>query len=77
VIPKLLNADWNYWPEKRSARSIWTSSATLGFDGIGYRGAMSLDMYGAVDEGVLGSEEASRFGYETMVGAAVRARAQR
>jgi sugar phosphate isomerase/epimerase len=34
VIPKLLNADWNYWPEKHSAESIWTSSAKLGFDGI-------------------------------------------
>ena len=46
-------------------------------DGIGYRGAMSLDMYGAVDEGVLGSEEASRYGYQTMVAAATRARAGR
>jgi len=34
VIPRLLNADWNYWPEKHSAESIWTSSAALGFDGI-------------------------------------------
>jgi sugar phosphate isomerase/epimerase len=34
VIPKLLNADWNYWPEGRSAEEIWTSSAKLGFDGI-------------------------------------------
>lgn len=34
MIPKLLNADWNYWPEKHSADSIWTSSAKLGFDGI-------------------------------------------
>ena len=38
---------------------------------------MSLDMYGAVDEGVIGSEDASRYGYETMVGAAARARTQR
>ena len=34
MIPKLLNADWNYWPEKHSAGSIWASSAKLGFDGI-------------------------------------------
>jgi sugar phosphate isomerase/epimerase len=34
VIPKLLNADWNYWPEGHSAEEIWTSSAKLGFDGI-------------------------------------------
>jgi sugar phosphate isomerase/epimerase len=34
MIPKLLNADWNYWPEGRSADSIWESSAELGFDGI-------------------------------------------
>jgi len=46
-------------------------------DEIGYRGAMSLDMYGAVDEGVIGSEDASRYGHETMVGAAARARTQR
>lgn len=42
-------------------------------DEIGYRGAMSLDMYGAVDEGVLGSEAASRYGYDTMLAAASRA----
>ena len=34
MIPKLLNADWNYWPEGHSAEAIWTSSARLGFDGI-------------------------------------------
>jgi sugar phosphate isomerase/epimerase len=34
VIPKLLNADWNYWPGKHSAETIWASSARLGFDGI-------------------------------------------
>jgi sugar phosphate isomerase/epimerase len=34
VIPKLLNADWNYWPEKHTPEAIWTSSAALGFDGI-------------------------------------------
>ena len=161
-MPKLLNADWNYWSEKHSAESIWTVSAALGFDGskplemhgnahaamrlceavgspalgvlldtghalwagedlpvalhligdrlkhvhlgdtsgpveadlppgwhhdftafmtaideIGYRGAMSLDMYGAVEGGVLSSEAASRYGYETMVAAAARARAGR
>lgn len=46
-------------------------------DDIGYRGAMSLDMYGAVDEGVLSSEDASRYGYQTMIAAAARARAER
>ena len=46
-------------------------------DEIGYHGAMSLDMYGAVDEGVMSSEAASRYGYETMVAAAARARADR
>ncbi|HKZ91950.1 MAG TPA: sugar phosphate isomerase/epimerase family protein, partial [Candidatus Limnocylindrales bacterium] len=46
-------------------------------DDIGYRGAMSLDMYGALVDGVLGSEEASRYGYETMIAAAARARAER
>ncbi|CAN5741634.1 sugar phosphate isomerase/epimerase [soil metagenome] len=46
-------------------------------DAIGYRGLMSLDMYGAVDEGVLGSDEASRYGRDTMVAAAARARAGR
>lgn len=46
-------------------------------DDIGYRGAMSLDMYGSVEEGVVSSEEASRFGLETMVAAAARARAPR
>jgi hypothetical protein len=34
MTPKLLNADWNYWPEGRSADSIWESSAKSGFDGI-------------------------------------------
>ena len=33
MTPKLLNADWNYWPEKHPADSIWRSSAALGFDG--------------------------------------------
>ena len=46
-------------------------------DEIGYRGAMSLDMYGAVDEGILGSDEASRYGHDTMTVAAARARAGR
>lgn len=46
-------------------------------DEIGYRGAMSLDMYGAVEGGVIGSEAASRYGYTTMVEAAARARGQR
>jgi sugar phosphate isomerase/epimerase len=46
-------------------------------DEIGYSGAMSLDMYGAVEEGVLGSEAASRYGYETMVAATARARGGR
>jgi hypothetical protein len=38
---------------------------------------MSLDMYGAVDDGVMGSEAASRYGHDTMVAAAARARADR
>ena len=46
-------------------------------DEIGYTGAMSLDMYGAVEEGVLGSEAASRYGYDTMVSATARARGRR
>jgi sugar phosphate isomerase/epimerase len=49
----------------------------VAIDEIGYQGAMSLDMYGAVDEGVLGSEEASRYGHDTMVAAAARARSSR
>jgi sugar phosphate isomerase/epimerase len=43
-------------------------------DDIGYRGQMSLDMYGAVVEGVVGADEASSYGHATMVGAAARAR---
>jgi sugar phosphate isomerase/epimerase len=50
------------------------TSFMAAIDEIGYDGAMSLDMYGAVDQGVLGSEEASRFGLDTMVAAANRAR---
>lgn len=46
-------------------------------DEIGYGGAMSLDMYGAVDEGVMSSDAASRYGHDTMVAAASRARAAR
>ncbi len=46
-------------------------------DEIGYRGAMALDMYGAVDEGVISSEAASGYGHDTMVAAATRARAGR
>jgi hypothetical protein len=34
-------------------------------------------MYGAVDEGVVGSDAASRYGHDTMVAAAARARAGR
>ena len=40
-------------------------------------GAMSLDMYGAVEEGVIGSEAASAYGYTTMKEAVARARGQR
>ena len=46
-------------------------------DEIGYDRAMSLDMYGAVDEGVLAAQAASQYGYDTMVAAAARARADR
>lgn len=46
-------------------------------DEIGYTGAMSLDMYGAVEEGVLSSDAASRYGYDTMVSATARARGRR
>jgi sugar phosphate isomerase/epimerase len=46
-------------------------------DDIGYRGQMSLDMYGAVDEGVIGADEASRYGHATLVAAAARARGTR
>lgn len=46
-------------------------------DEIGYSGAMSLDMYGAVDEAGMSSEHASRFGYETMTLASARARSAR
>jgi sugar phosphate isomerase/epimerase len=46
-------------------------------DEIGYDGAMSLDMYGAVDEGGLSAEVASRFGFRTMVLATQRARVVR
>lgn len=46
-------------------------------DEIDYKGAMSLDMYGAVDEGVMSSEDASRYGHDTMVAAASRARSGR
>ena len=44
MIPKLLNADWNYWPEGHSAEEIWTSSAKLGFDGI------ELGVYDVADQ---------------------------
>ena len=44
MIPKLLNADWNYWPEKHSAEFIWSSSAELGFDGI------ELGVYDVADQ---------------------------
>ncbi|MFV2064372.1 MAG: sugar phosphate isomerase/epimerase family protein [Chloroflexota bacterium] len=44
---------------------------------IGYQRAMSLDMYGAVDEGVIGAQAASQYGYDTMVAATARARAAR
>jgi sugar phosphate isomerase/epimerase len=43
-------------------------------DDIGYSGQMCLDMYGAVAEGVIGAHEASRYGHDTMVAAAARAR---
>ena len=46
-------------------------------DEIGYEGAMSLDLYGAVEAGVLAAEEASRYGRDTMVAAAARARGER
>ena len=44
MIPKLLNADWNYWPEGHAAESLWTSSAKLGFDGI------ELGVYDVADQ---------------------------
>ena len=53
------------------------SAFMAAIDEIGYAGVMSLDMYGAVEEGVLGSDAASRFGRDTMVAAAQRARAGR
>jgi sugar phosphate isomerase/epimerase len=53
------------------------TSFMIAIDELGYRGAMSLDMYGAVDEGVVGSDAASRYGHDTMVAAAARARAGR
>lgn len=53
------------------------SAFMAAMDAIGYDGAMSLDMYGAVEEGVIGSEEASRFGRDTIVAAAARARGGR
>ena len=34
MTPRLVNADWNYWPEERSAAHIWASSAAIGFDAI-------------------------------------------
>lgn len=46
-------------------------------DEIGYDRTMSLDMYGAVDEGVVAAEAASQYGYDTMVAASARARAGR
>lgn len=49
----------------------------IALDEIGYRGAMSLDLYGAVEKGVLASEAASRYGLDTMVTAIARARAAR
>ena len=44
MTPKLLNADWNYWPEKHPADAIWRSSAALGFDGI------ELGVYDAAEQ---------------------------
>jgi sugar phosphate isomerase/epimerase len=49
----------------------------VAIDEIGYTGAMSLDMYGAVDEAGMSSEYASRFGYDTMTMATARARSGR
>ena len=46
-------------------------------DEIGYTGAMSLDMYGGVEDGVVSSDEASAYGYATMKEATARARGQR
>jgi sugar phosphate isomerase/epimerase len=53
------------------------TSFMIAIDELGYRGAMSLDMYGAVDEGIVSSDAASRYGHDTMVAAAARARAGR
>jgi sugar phosphate isomerase/epimerase len=50
------------------------SAFVAALDDIGYRGAMSLDMYGAVSDGILGADEASRFGRDSMVAAIARAR---
>ncbi len=50
------------------------TSFVAALDEIGYRGAMSLDMYGSVLERVLSAEEASRIGLDNMVAAAERAR---
>jgi sugar phosphate isomerase/epimerase len=46
-------------------------------DAAGYDGAMALDMYGAIDQGILGSQKASRFGRDTIMAAAARARGER
>jgi hypothetical protein len=49
----------------------------VAIDEIGYTGAMSLDMYGAVEAGVVGSQAASAYGYTTMKEATARARSRR
>jgi sugar phosphate isomerase/epimerase len=46
-------------------------------DAVGYTSTMSLDMSGAVEEGIIGAEAASQFGRDTIVAAAERARTGR
>lgn len=53
------------------------TSFVAALDEIGYRGQMSLDMYGSILERVLSAEEASRIGFDNMVAAAERARRAR
>jgi sugar phosphate isomerase/epimerase len=32
--PALVNADWNFWPDRLSPSAIWAACAAMGFDGL-------------------------------------------
>ena len=44
AFPRLVNADWNFWPDGFDRRDIWQTCARLGFD------AMEVGVYSPHDE---------------------------